>query len=198
MMECALALLLMIDVSGSVSESNWRAQRDGTAEAFRDPTVARLISQQDGVAVAGIAWGSKAHLVVPWQIIRSEAEAAAFADRLADVARPEQGQTDLAGAMRAAATSFEQTPCQPWRRVADISGDGPANAGDPTAAKAALVEMGVVINGLPIVTETEPQLESYYRSAVISEGGFVVPAQGWAEFGQAIRRKLTLEVAAAD
>ena len=199
MMECALALLVMMDVSGSVTEANWRAQRDGTANAFRDPAVTRLISQQEGgVAIATVAWGSRAHTVVQWRIIRDEEQAADFADRLAAVQRPEQGQTDLAGAMRAAAVSFEMTPCQPWRRVADISGDGPANAGDPSAAKAQLVEMGVVVNGLPIITNAEPQLEAYYRSTVITEGGFLVAAQGWEEFGQAIRRKLTIEVAARE
>jgi hypothetical protein len=198
MMQCALALLLLMDVSGSVSEANWRAQRDGTADAFRDPAVARLIRYQENVAVAAIAWGSDAHVVVNWQILHDEASAGSFATRLAAATRPEQGQTNLANALRAAQQSLQATPCTADRQVIDISGDGPANAGDPAPAREALIAMGVVVNGLPIVTASEPQLESYYRDQVVTPGGFLVVAEGWQEFGQAIRRKLAMEVASAE
>lgn len=195
MTACALALLLLMDVSGSVSDTHWREQRDGTAAAFREPAIARLIAGQEGVAVAVIAWGSGAHRLLPWRVLVSEAQAAAFAEDLAAAARPEAGQTDLALALEAAAEAFEALPCRAERRVADISGDGPANGPDPAPARAALAEAGVVLNGLPIVTAAEPGLGAYYRERVITPGGFVIEAEGWAAFGEAIRRKLALEVA---
>jgi hypothetical protein len=82
------------------------------------------------------------------------------------------------------------------RRVIDVSGDGANNDGRPvTEARDAAVAAGVTINGLPIV-EVEPDLEKYYRENVIGgSDAFVVVARDTASFGQAVLRKLLVEVA---
>src|SRR5690606_23507744 len=86
-----------------------------------------------------------------------------------------------------------------------ISGDGPNNAGRPVVeARDWLVDQGVTINGLPIMLNQVfgygpfgiPDLDVYYEDCVIGgPGAFVVPVRNEAEFADAIRRKLILEIA---
>src|SRR6202041_171727 len=90
------------------------------------------------------------------------------------------------------------------RRVIDISGDGPNNNGTPvTGARDAALEKGITINGLPIMVK-EPSystmdiddLDLYYEDCVIGgPGSFVVSIKDRDNFKEAIRTKLTLEVA---
>jgi hypothetical protein len=57
------------------------------------------------------------------------------------------------------------------------------------------VAAGITINGLPIV-EVEPGLEAYYRDNVIGgPDAFVVVAKDTGSFGEAVLRKLLVEVA---
>src|SRR5260370_41233819 len=81
---------------------------------------------------------------------------------------------------------FEENPYRGLRRVIDISGDGPNNNGAPvTGARAAALEKGITINGLPIMVK-EPSysmmdiddLDLYYEDCVIGgPGSFVVAIQ---------------------
>ena len=55
---------------------------------------------------------------------------------------------------------------------------------------------GIGINGLPILA-LEPDLDRYYYDSVIGgPGAFVVPAQSYETFGDAILKKLITEIAA--
>jgi hypothetical protein len=66
-----------------------------------------------------------------------------------------------------------------------------------------LVAEGVTINGLPIVNDRPNfgavptgELEPYYRDAVIGgPGAFLIVANDFQSFGDAIRRKLITEIA---
>ena len=54
---------------------------------------------------------------------------------------------------------------------------------------------GFTINGLPILA-LEPSLDQYFRDYVIGGlGAFMIPAADFETFGEAIRRKLILEIA---
>ena len=99
---------------------------------------------------------------------------------------------------------FEQDPYRGFRRVIDISGDGPNNNGAPiTSARDAALEKGVTINGLPIVVKEASysstdihDLDTYYEDCVIGgPGSFVVSIKDRDKFKEAIRTKLILEVA---
>ncbi|MBO0752389.1 MAG: DUF1194 domain-containing protein, partial [Bradyrhizobiaceae bacterium] len=99
---------------------------------------------------------------------------------------------------------------QSSRRTVDISGDGTNNSGrDVTDARDAAVARGVTINGLVILSErpmswnadhTNPPggLDTYYRNNVIGgPGAFVMVAENFNSFGQAILNKLIAEIADA-
>ena len=96
------------------------------------------------------------------------------------------------------------------RRTIDISGDGTNNSGaDVAVARDDAVAQGVTINGLVIFSETplswNPDhtnppggLDNYYRKNVIGgPGAFVLAAQNFNSFGEAIIKKLIAEVALA-
>jgi hypothetical protein len=80
--------------------------------------------------------------------------------------------------------------------VIDVSGDGANNRGRPaTEARDDAVRAGVGINGLPILA-IEPDLEQYYLNNVIGgPGAFVVAADSYETFADAILKKLVIEIA---
>ena len=97
---------------------------------------------------------------------------------------------------RSRATLFPRSPFRASRRVIDVSGDGSNNRGRPvTLARDEAVAAGIGINGLPILA-LEPDLDRYYYDSVIGgPGAFMVPAQNYETFGDAILKKLITEIA---
>jgi hypothetical protein len=88
------------------------------------------------------------------------------------------------------------SPYKGTKRVIDVSGDGSNNRGRPvTMARDDAVRDGVIINGLPILT-LEPYLDKYYFENVIGgPGSFMIPAETYEKFADAVLRKLVLEIA---
>ena len=95
------------------------------------------------------------------------------------------------------ARCFRAARFAPSRRVIDVSGDGSNNRGRPvTLARDEAVAAGIGINGLPILA-LEPDLDRYYYDSVIGgPGAFVVAAQSYETFADAILKKLITEIAA--
>ena len=92
-----------------------------------------------------------------------------------------------------------QIPEKALRVVIDVSGDGRDNCNPDQPVKGVrdeLVRDWVTINGLPILEGKEgATLEDYYRENVQGGGGsFVLPAEGFGDFGRAIRQKFVVEV----
>src|SRR5690349_13831856 len=95
---CLVALVLMMDASGSVPDSMFRAQRDGAAAAFEDPALQRGIERSGGIAVLAGIFDGRPATRVPWQLIRDAAEARRFARDLRRVERAAAGGTTAIGA----------------------------------------------------------------------------------------------------
>ena len=93
--------------------------------------------------------------------------------------------------------AVSRSPFRASRRVIDVSGDGSNNRGRPvTLARDEAVAAGIGINGLPILA-LEPDLDRYYYDSVIGgPGAFMVAAQNYETFGDAILKKLITEIAA--
>ena len=135
--------------------------------------------------------------VVPWMLIGDEASMHAFADAIdAAPRRLFSGGTSLSGAIDYGRHLLEQCPHAATRRVIDVSGDGGNNRGRPASeARDEAVAAGIVINGLPIL-EVEPNLDEHYLHNVIGgPNSFMIPAQTFAEFADAILKKLIIEIA---
>ncbi len=196
-----LQLVLAVDVSGSVNQERFELQRQGYADAFRNPRVLRAIraGTRQRIAVAMVQWtGPELHvLVVDWTVVRDQASADALADRIAAAERQLfGGGTSLSGAIDYGVELLEDSPFRSERRAIDISGDGSNNRGRPAdIARDEAVRAGIVINGLPIIS-LEPDLEAYYRDNVIGgPGSFVIAVSSYEAFAEAILNKLVTEIA---
>jgi hypothetical protein len=195
----SLALVLAVDVSGSVSPGRYRLQHDGIAGAFESPPLVSAIGRvPGGIEALVLEWSDpdQIAITVGWTRIANRAGALAFAAAVRATHRTSRGLTALGSAMLAAGAAFEHMPEPAKRQVIDVSGDGSANFGEPpTAARDALVQRGITINGLAILTE-EPDLEDYYRKNVIGgPSAFVLVARDMSSFAAAIQSKLVQEIA---
>ncbi len=196
-----LALVLAVDVSASVTADSYLLQRDGTARAFENPSLAGAISAvPGGIEALVLEWSDpdRIAITVGWTRFADATGAAAFAAALRATQRSSEGLTAIGPALLVAAAAFDHMPEPAPRRIIDISGDGMANFGlPPAAARDRVVAAGISINGLTILTE-EPWLEAYYRSNVIGgPGAFVVAARDFRSFADAMLRKLVQEIAEA-
>lgn len=196
-------LILAVDVSRSMDMEEFELQRAGYVAAIRDPQFVRAIQQgmHGRIAIAYFEWASapRPESLVAWSVIDSQASAEAFAAALA--ARPFDGYrgTSISSAIGYAGRLFDDNGFEGYRRVIDISGDGPNNIGPPVLAeRQKVLDAGIVINGLPIIIRPSwsvGELDRYYETCVIGgPGAFVLPIRAVDEFATAIRRKLILEV----
>ena len=204
-----LELVLAVDVSGSIEKDEAELQREGFVQAFRNEAVVRAVisGEHKRIAVTYIEWAGTGHqrLGIDWRIIDSVKAAHDFAGELSGLPFASALWTSISGAIDFGMERLGASPHRSKRRVIDISGDGANNNGERVvAARDRAVRQGVTINGLPIVngrpspygTPQLPNLDWYFEDCVIGgPGAFIVVADGFADFGRAIKRKLIREIA---
>ncbi len=196
------ALIVSVDVSGSVDERRYQLQMQGIATALTDPSVidALLNGAQGGILFTMVTWTDRPQVAVPWTKITSRANAEAVADLVRRVPRQTGDFTCLGRMMRYVSDKVvPQIPLPAARVVLDVSGDGTDNCNpeEPVVGvRDELVLSGITINGLPILEGREAEtLEGWYRENVMGgPGAFVLPANGYDDFGRAIRQKFVVEV----
>jgi hypothetical protein len=203
-----LELVLAIDVSGSVDETEAALQRDGYLRALVHPLVLQAImgGEHHRIGVTYIEWAGYRYqrVVADWSLISDKASAESFVAKVAAVPVSTERWTSISGAIEFAMGRFAASPYSGTRRVIDISGDGRNNNGrDLGQVRAEALAKGYVINGLPIVndrptrwgTPPDHDLDIYYRDQVIGgPGAFYIVANGFDAFANAIRTKLVREV----
>jgi hypothetical protein len=207
--EVDVELVLAVDVSRSMSPVELEIQRRGYAEALASDEVWGAVSGGliGRIALTYVEWAGETAqtVVVPWTVIDSRASARAVAETLTASFSGAMRRTSISGALLLAADSFDRNDTTAWRRVIDISGDGPNNQGRPVLeARDDVLARGIVINGLPLMTRDAlsarwgiDDLDIYYANCVIGgPGAFVQPVLDWSQFADAVRRKLVLEIAA--
>lgn len=218
--EVDTALIVAVDVSNSVDEQRYRLQMEGIAQALEDPDVIRAITggAKGGILFSLITWADRPKISLPWTRISSEEEARAVALQVRLLPREAGEFTCMSRMMRYVSDKIvSQIPAVSTKVVLDVSGDGRdnCNAQEPIdAVRDELVSYGVTVNGLPILEEGQDEetaqttvksylpeeqktaeLETWFREHVKGgAGSFVLPANGYADFGRAIRQKFVLEV----
>lgn len=193
---CDTALLLAVDVSGSISGEEYVMQMQGLADAMLDPAVMEaLVLGQDKIALLHWSGLHNQRLSLPWQTLQTPHDAKALAAAIRGVKRP-QDHTDTAigAALYVALTQFPAGGCQ--RSVIDVSGDGTENAGTSLPdARAAVTARGITINGIAIEYEGRlPLITAYFKQSVITPDGFVITARGIHDYPRAIKAKLLREL----
>ena len=195
-----LALVLAIDCSFSVDATEFRLQMEGLGKAFRHADIMNAISKgplgRIGVGVYQWSDDRSQIIVVPWTIIDRPAAAQALADQLETMPRKlAEGGTSISSAMRFGAAMLEASPFKSDRRIIDISSDGRNNIGiSPDRMRNEIVKRGMTINALVIINEW-PTLDKYFESQVVGgPGNFVIVANDYVAYAEAIYRKLLKEI----
>ena len=194
-----LALVLAVDVSGSVDERRYALQMNGIADAFEDRAGQVIGGPHGAMLVALVEWANKPTLSVPWFLLASREDVHRFAEMVRHTPRSENGFTCMASALRSIADKLlTRLPVPSDRLVIDVSGDGADNCNRATvdSVRDELVADGVTVNGLPILEGDEAAtLEDWYRSHVVGgPGSFLVTALGSGDFDRAIRHKFEVEI----
>ena len=160
------------------------------------------------VAYMEFASASEVRTVLDWTVIRDQASAAAFAERLVEAPRSFRSRTAIGAGLERAMDAMATAPFDAERRVIDVCGDGTSNNGpDVAEVRDKAVEAGVTINGLAIINDhpvswtyahVQPPggLANYYRENVAGGvGSFVLEVHDFHSFGVAMTRRLINEIA---
>ncbi|OBZ93149.1 hypothetical protein ADU59_23770 [Pararhizobium polonicum] len=207
MAQVDVALVLAVDMSGSMDLEEARVQRMGYVEALRHPDFINAVTAglNGRIAISYFEWAGSVNetSVIGWQVIDEAQDAAAFAEQLASRPVYTRRGTSISNAISFATKLIAANPHDAMRRVIDISGDGPNNLGPPVdPARNAAVASGIVINGLAILIRpsgTQGSLDRYYADCVIGgPGSFVLPVHQPEDFAVAIRQKLVMEVSSRE
>lgn len=205
-----LELVITTDVSYSVDDMEARMQREGAVTAFRSPEVIEAIKAgtlgKIAVAYIDFSNANSSRVVVDWQVVHDQASAEAFADAIAIARKTDGVQTSISSGIELATRMIEDNDYEGMKKVIDVSGDGPNNEGRRVDdVRDEVIAKGIIINGLPIVTEADkfdvyylPDLDQYYAGCVIGgPGAFIQVANGFSDLARALRRKLVLEISDA-
>jgi hypothetical protein len=198
-----LALVLAVDVSGSVNGERFDLQRRGYAKAFVSPEVLQAIAagQNHAILVTLVEWSGVGHQqqTIGWTLIDGPASAAAFGSAIAEAPRAFSDWTSISAALDYCVALLAALDDHATRKVIDVSGDGVNNNGrDLAPAREDALRAGLTINGLPILWDY-PELDTYYREKVIGgPGAFAAVAHDFGDFGDALLGKLVKEIAGTD
>jgi Protein of unknown function (DUF1194) len=197
-----LALVLAVDTSGSIDPGEYQLQMQGLAVAFQQPAILDAIrgGRLGAIAVTLVQWSGADEQIqaVAWTMISDEESMMVFASQVAAVPRRLRGSTSISGALAFSGRLFASSGFAGDRQVIDVSGDGSNNSGiPPEPVRDRLVRSGITINGLAILND-EPNLKEYYAASVIGgDGAFVMVAESYESFSNAILSKLIREIASA-
>ncbi|PCH75449.1 MAG: hypothetical protein COC12_00515 [Rhodobacteraceae bacterium] len=208
--KCRQALVLGLDVSGSVDKREYRLQLDGLASALIDPDVQAAILAQTAspVYLAVYEWSGPQYqrILQGWTAVTNRQVLVEISAGLANMKRhPATPGTALGSAMRFGADMLANGP-ECWKRTLDISGDGKSNFGlHPRDVRQSLENSGLTLNALVIGVDTPAtgagrqveiaELSAYFQAWVITgPDAFVETAIGFDDYRAAMTRKLLREL----
>lgn len=193
---CDIALMLAVDVSGSVDAREYRIQMDGLAAALTERSVmGALVASNAQVALMQWTGTGRQSVVINWTQINHPDDVYAFAFETATMPRLWRDFSTAIGEALALSLPYFATVESCDRRVIDISGDGISNEGQaPRALWPELAAAGITVNAL-VIQDTGFDLTSWFEENVITgAGAFAVTANSFDEYPGQIIRKLYREL----
>jgi Protein of unknown function (DUF1194) len=199
-----LNLVFAVDCSGSVDGREFQLQLDGISAALRDPEVLAAIKAgpHQGIAVNLLLWGDpdEPKLDSGWYHITDQTSA----DTAANMVRQSNirigGGTGIGVAIGFAVSLLKGSPYPSTRQTIDVSGDGIESweLREPRfkllLARDLARSKDITVNGLAIAQD-DKTLDDYYRKEVIvGPGAFVVRAESYESFAEAMKKKLLREI----
>jgi Ca-activated chloride channel family protein len=194
---CDLALILAVDISGSVNKEEFKIQMQGLSAGLRDGVVAEALVR-GGANIMLVQWAgsSRQEISVPWTEVASFDALDELAARIDATPRAWRDySTAIGDALEFSLEQFDAAAsCK--RRVIDVSGDGINNEGtEPRNVHAALQAGGVTVNALVIEGTSQNSTGYFWENVITGEGAFVVTANNFSEYPEKMRQKLTRETA---
>lgn len=193
---CDIALMLAVDVSGSVDAREFRIQMDGLAAALTDRNVmAALVASEAEVALMQWTGTGRQSVVVNWTKITRADDVGAFAFQVSTAPRLWRDFSTAIGEAMTLAIPYFAVVDDCERFVIDISGDGISNEGAaPRDVWPALAAAGVTVNAL-VIEDTGFGLTDWFEANVITgAGAFAVTANSFDDYPEQIIRKLYREL----
>jgi hypothetical protein len=190
---CAVALALVLDGSGSMQQ-DFHTQREETARAIESPQVVEAIQRQGAIAISVHQFASTVRVEVPWQILRTEADARVLATHIRAVRFLNGRDTYISRALASTTQYFDElNDCIPEQQIIDLSTDG-IDPGVQAVAEArdAAIAAGIRIN---VIAVGEPEDADVLREYAMTPDGFVLHTTRWSEYPALFRRKIILELA---
>ena len=196
---CSIALVLALDISGSVDWKEYRLQRKGLAEAFRHDSLIDVIEYlPGGIAVAISQWSGTYHQqrTIGWHRITNRADALRFAAEIDTITRGRVGALTATGnALLHAELLFRSNPYTCEKKVIDISSDGRSNQGLSAKRVSDEIERnGTTINVLAILEDDEGLIPYFAENIIAGPAAFVQSANDYEDYHEAMRRKLLREL----
>lgn len=203
---CRLALVLALDVSGSVDQREYRLQLDGIAAALETPDLRAAVLAMPGAPVRlhVFEWSAASHhrTLVPWVALTSGDNLDRIAQTLRRTTRtPAPDGTALGAALAEGVARLTTQRC--WRGVLDISSDGKNNQGPQPQGprdRAAPFTINALAIGADARAGDERQagiseLSAYFNAHVITgPDAFVQVALGYDDYRRAMTAKLLREI----
>jgi Ca-activated chloride channel homolog len=194
-----LAMVLAVDGSASVTYDEFGLIAVGMATALRDPTVVAGLAGKSLLSLLLWSGTGQQDIINDWTRIGSETELRAFADDVENMPRTvKAGATAIGEALLASLTLLARVPAIPERSIVNVIGDGRSNDGiAPNPIRDRMAAADITINGLCILHEEPDLLTSYTSDVIGGPGAFAVTCREYADFTEAMRRKLIREIGGA-
>ncbi|MFQ6553116.1 DUF1194 domain-containing protein [Aestuariibius insulae] len=203
---CRQALVLALDISGSVDQAEHSLQRRGLAAALNSDDVRAVLLKdiENPVRFSVFEWSGPGdqQTISDWLQVDSDAALDQLIQRIETAPRVAANpSTALGQAMLHGGELLTSQPC--WQLTLDISGDGVSNTG-PRPQDVDL-DPAITVNGLVIKTTPAPigrrireqtdELEVYFETNVVrGDLSFIEIANGFEDYERAMRRKLLREL----
>ncbi|MEO0358253.1 MAG: DUF1194 domain-containing protein, partial [Pseudomonadota bacterium] len=208
-LSCRQALVLALDVSGSVDTQEYAQQTNGLAAALNTPAVRRLILDGSGqpIALAVFEWSSRNHqyVIQPWISIDDEDALNRAIARIQNHRKIRAGLKTALGTALLFAQDMLDDQAHCWTHTIDVSADGRSNVGlTPQGAYQAgfdRITVNALVIGNPQSASGQGQgiapdaLVAYFETDVIhGPDSFAMIADGYADYARAMQRKLEREL----
>ena len=193
----AIAMVLAVDGSASVTYDEFGLIAGGMAAALRDPSVsAGLIAGPSLLSLLLWSGAGAQEVITGWTRIASAEDLTRFADDVDNMPRlVKAGETAIGEALLASLTLLAHLPATTKRSIVNVIGDGRSNAGiAPGPIRDRMADADITINGLCILHEEPDLLASYEAEVIGGPGAFAVVCRDYPDFEDAMRRKLMREL----
>jgi uncharacterized protein DUF1194 len=195
-----VSIVVALDVSASVDNSEFELMREGLARSFSSAGIYKAISSgpKGAIAITVFQWSGfqEQEVKIDWIRVTDTASLNSVSKRIREMSRRYKGgATDIGGAIEFSRKLLSINPFETERNVIDIVGDGPNNVNhSPNIERDKTVSGNTTINGLAIVGEAFTLVDYYNAFIIGGKGAFVESAADFDAFEQAITRKLIREI----